>query len=43
METTTVKLYSLGYSNTKTYLAASLFVIGNILFPNSFISSHKEG
>ena len=36
METTTVKLYSLGYSNTKTYLAASLFVIGNILFPQLF-------
>ena len=29
METTTVKLYSLDYSNAKTYLAASLFVVGN--------------
>ena len=32
METTTVKLYSLDYSNVKTYWAASLFIIGNILF-----------
>ena len=36
METTTVKLYSLDYSNVKTYWAASLFVIGNILFPQLF-------
>lgn len=36
METTTVKLYSLDYSNTKTYLAASLFIVGNILFPQLF-------
>ena len=27
---TTVKLYSLNYSNVKTYLAASLFIVGNI-------------
>lgn len=37
---TTVKLYSLNYSNVKTYLAASLFIVGNILFPGSFISFH---
>lgn len=36
METTTVKLYSLDYSNTKTYLVASLFIVGNILFPQLF-------
>ena len=36
METTTVKLYSLHYSNVKTYWAASLFIIGNILFPKLF-------
>ncbi|WP_455963594.1 ECF transporter S component [Bacteroides bouchesdurhonensis] len=36
METTTVKLYSLNYSNIKTYLAASLFIVGNILFPQLF-------
>ena len=34
--TTTVKLYSLNYNNVYTYLAASLFVIGNILFPQLF-------
>lgn len=33
METTTLKLYSLDYKNTKTYLAASAFIIGNILLP----------
>lgn len=36
METTTLKLYSLGYSNTKTYLAALLFVFGNIVLPQAF-------
>ncbi len=29
----TVKLYSLGYKEAKTYLFAALFIIGNILFP----------
>lgn len=33
MQTTTVKLYSLEYDNAKTYLAASLFVLGNIIMP----------
>ena len=33
---TTAKLYSLNYSNVKTYLAASLFIVGNILFPRLF-------
>lgn len=36
METTTVKLYSLDYSNMKTYLAALLFVFGNIALPQAF-------
>ena len=30
MQTTTVKLYTLGYTEANTYLAASLFVLGNI-------------
>ena len=29
---TTAKLYSLNYSNVKTYLFALLFVAGNIVF-----------
>lgn len=29
----TVKLYSLDFSNVKTYLFASAFVVGNIVFP----------
>lgn len=29
METKTVKLYSLDYSNVKTYLIAALFIAGN--------------
>lgn len=33
METTTVKLYSLSYSNIKTYLAATIFIAGNIILP----------
>lgn len=33
---TTVKLYSLPYSNMKTYLAASLFVLGNLVLPQVF-------
>lgn len=37
---TTVKLYSLNYSNVKTYLAASLFIVGIFFFPGSFISFH---
>ena len=32
----TVKLYSLDYSNAKTYLAALLFVFGNIALPQAF-------
>lgn len=33
METATVKLYSLNYRDAKTYLVASLFILGNILLP----------
>lgn len=32
---TTVKLYSLEYNNVKTYLAAALFIAGNILLPQA--------
>lgn len=33
MKTTTLKLQTLNYSNAKTYLVASLFIIGNLLLP----------
>lgn len=33
MQTTSIKLYSLGYNETKTYLVAALFVLGNIALP----------
>lgn len=36
MQTTTVKLYSFGYSQSKTYLAAALFMVGNIALPQLF-------
>lgn len=36
MQTTTVKLYSLPYNNVKTYLAAILFVLGNLVMPQLF-------
>ena len=36
MQTTTVKLYSLGYAEAKTYLATLLFVLGNIALPQLF-------
>lgn len=36
MQTTSVKLYSLSYDSGKTYLAASLFVVGNVLLPQLF-------
>lgn len=36
MQTTTVKLYSLEYNNAKTYLAALLFVLGNLAMPQLF-------
>ena len=36
MQTTSVKLYSLEYSEAKTYLAAALFLAGNIVLPQLF-------
>ena len=33
MQTTSVKLYSLEYSEAKTYLATALFLAGNIVLP----------
>lgn len=41
METTSIKLYSLNYNDAKTYLAAMLFVVGNMALPQLFISSPK--
>lgn len=36
MNTTTVKLYSLGYAEMRTYMAALFFVLGNIALPQLF-------
>ena len=33
MQTTSVNLYTWGYGEKKTYLAAALFVVGNIVLP----------
>ena len=33
MQTSSIKLYSLNYNETKTYIAAALFVLGNIALP----------
>jgi len=33
MKTTTIRLYSLDYSNVKTYFAAALFILGNLALP----------
>ena len=33
MQTTTLKLYSLSYNQTKTYLMAAAFIAGNMLLP----------
>lgn len=33
---TTVKLYSLEYKEAKTYLTASLFILGNVIVPQLF-------
>lgn len=41
METTSIKLYSLNYNDTKTYLATLLFVVGNMALPNFSISFRK--
>lgn len=39
----TVKLYSLEYDDARTYLAASLFVLGNIVVPQLFHLVPKGG
>lgn len=36
MKTTAIQLYSLDYKEVKTYLAASLFVVGNMVLPQLF-------
>lgn len=36
METRTVKLYSLDYSNARTYFIAALFIVGNLVLPQLF-------
>ena len=36
MKTKNVKLYALDYTDAKTYLAASLFILGNIALPQLF-------
>lgn len=33
MQTSTIKLYSLKYNDSKSYIAAALFVLGNIALP----------
>lgn len=33
MQTSSIKLYSLNYNESKTYIAATLFVLGNIALP----------
>ena len=43
MQTTTVKLYSLVFANAKTYLAAALFAVGNILLPQLCHQVHLGG
>lgn len=43
MQTTTIKLYSLGYDEAKTYMVASLFIIGNIVLPQLFHLVPKGG
>ena len=43
MEARTVKLYSLGYGEMKSYLVAAMFAIGNILLPQMFHLIHQGG
>lgn len=40
---TTIKLYSLSYRETKTYIASALFIIGNIVLPQLFHLVPKGG
>ena len=41
MKTTTIRLYSLDYSNVKTYFAAALFILGNLVCHNFAILFHR--
>lgn len=43
MQTSTVKLYRLGYSETRTYLIATLFILGNVIVPQLFHMIPKGG
>lgn len=43
MQTTTIKLYTLGYDNVKTYMVAALFIVGNIVLPQLFHLVPKGG
>lgn len=43
MQTTTIKFYTLGYDNVKTYMVAALFIIGNIILPQLFHLVPKGG
>ncbi len=43
METSTLKLYAWKYTDAKTYLVASLFVIGNIMLPQLFHTVNMGG
>jgi hypothetical protein len=43
MQTTTAKLYSLHCGQAKTYLAAALFVAGNIALPQLCHTVHLGG
>ena len=43
MQTTTVKLYSWRYDSAKTYLAAALFLVGNLALPQLFHLVPKGG
>lgn len=40
---TTLKLYSLEYNQAKTYMAATLFVLGNIALPQICHTVHLGG
>lgn len=43
MQSTQVKLYTYGYRDAKTYIAATLFVVGNILLPQLLHSVPQGG
>jgi hypothetical protein len=36
MQATTLQLYSLSYSQAKTYIAAAVFILGNVIVPQLF-------